>query len=68
MTEAQVRPVLPLRELVVFPGEKVPLRVGRAASIKAIETAFKSHDGKIVLVAQVDRRVDDPIPDPQHSD
>jgi ATP-dependent Lon protease len=45
-------PVMPLREVVVFPRSIVPLFVGRGASIKAIEAAQNGYDKHIFLVAQ----------------
>jgi ATP-dependent Lon protease len=60
MTNTRRSPVLPLRELVVFPHERVQLRVGRTATIAALNTAINEHDGQIALVSQVDWRVDEP--------
>jgi ATP-dependent Lon protease len=55
-------PLLPLRDVVVFPHMVIPLFVGRPKSIKALETAMES--GKsIVLVAQKSAAKDDPGPD-----
>ena len=52
-------PVLPLRDVVVFPHMVIPLFVGRARSIKALESSMES--GKsILLVAQKDAAQDDP--------
>ena len=52
-------PVLPLRDVVVFPHMVIPLFVGRSRSIKALESAMES--GKsILLVAQKDAGQDDP--------
>lgn len=45
--------VLPLRDIVVFPGMVIPLFVGREKSIKAIEHAISNND-KIFLVSQTD--------------
>ncbi len=54
-------PVLPLRDVVVFPHMVIPLFVGRARSIKALEAAMK--EGKnILLVAQKDASQDSPNP------
>jgi ATP-dependent Lon protease len=52
-------PVLPLRDLVVFPGMIVPLFVGRDKSLKALEASAKIGN-KIVLVAQKEANADDP--------
>lgn len=55
-------PVLPLRDVVVFPHMVIPLFVGRARSIAALETAMRG--GKnILLVAQKDATQDEPTPD-----
>ena len=55
-------PVLPLRDVVVFPHMVIPLFVGRARSIKALESAMGG--GKdILLVAQKDATQDSPGPD-----
>lgn len=52
-------PLLPLRELVIFPNTAVPLFIGRAKSIQAIEYAFRG-DKLIFLSAQKDPKVDVP--------
>ncbi|MCP5160698.1 MAG: endopeptidase La [Hahellaceae bacterium] len=52
-------PLLPLRDVVVFPHMVIPLFVGREKSIQALEAAMAA-DKKIVLVAQKDAGVDDP--------
>jgi ATP-dependent Lon protease len=55
----QSYPVLPLRDIVVFPGMVVPLFVGRDKSVAALEQAMNA--GKeIFLVAQLDPAEDDP--------
>jgi len=55
-------PLLPLRDVVVFPHMVIPLFVGRPKSIKALETAMEA--GKsIVLVAQKSAAKDDPAPE-----
>jgi ATP-dependent Lon protease len=54
-------PLLPLRDVVVFPNMVVPLFVGREKSIKALEHAM-SLEKKIFLSAQKDAKVDDPAP------
>jgi ATP-dependent Lon protease len=52
-------PLLPLRDIVVFPGMIVPLFVGRDKSVVALERAM-SADKEIFLVAQLDPAEDDP--------
>ncbi|MFZ5503031.1 MAG: endopeptidase La [Pseudomonadota bacterium] len=54
-----LRPLLPLRDVVVFPHMVIPLFVGRAKSIKALETAMEANKG-IVLVAQKSASKDEP--------
>jgi ATP-dependent Lon protease len=52
-------PVLPLRDIVVFPHRIVPLFVGREKSVAALEAAMGS-DKELFLVAQLDPGEDDP--------
>ena len=59
MPETNVFPVLPLRDIVVFPGMIVPLFVGREKSVSALENVMKN-ERKIMLVAQKDAGDDDP--------
>ena len=42
MTEARTLPILPLRDIVVFPHQPVPLFVGRDKSVRALEEAMKA--------------------------
>ncbi|MFM2273078.1 MAG: hypothetical protein RL702_2143 [Pseudomonadota bacterium] len=57
----QVLPLLPLRDIVVFPGMVVPLFVGRDKSVAALEAAMAGEGEKdIVLLAQLDPGCDDP--------
>ena len=51
MSQIQTKPLLPLRDIVIFPSMVVPLFVGREKSIKALQGVMKS-DKSIVLVAQ----------------
>ena len=55
-------PVLPLRDIVVFPGMIVPLFVGREKSVKALEEVMKD-DKQILLIAQKNASQDDPGPE-----
>lgn len=57
--EVQSYPLLPLRELVIFPNTAVPLYIGRAKSIQAIENAYKGNK-LIFLSAQKDPNQDQP--------
>jgi ATP-dependent Lon protease len=57
-----VYPVLPLRDIVVFPHMIVPLFVGREKSIRALEEVMKS-DKPILLATQRNASDDDPAPD-----
>ncbi|MBU2958985.1 endopeptidase La [Paracoccus sp. 1_MG-2023] len=52
-------PVLPLRDIVVFPHMIVPLFVGREKSVRALEAVMES-DSPILLAAQKDASVDEP--------
>ncbi|MBK8263368.1 MAG: endopeptidase La [Nannocystis sp.] len=59
-------PLLPLRELIVFPHEVVPLFVGREKSINALEEAMAG-DRSILLCAQKKAKINDPKPDGIHA-
>ena len=59
-------PVLPLRDIVVFPHMIVPLFVGREKSVAALEDVMKD-DKQILLVAQKNASQDDPLPKDIHS-
>jgi len=52
-------PLLPLRDVVVYPQMVIPLFVGREKSIRALETAME-HDKRVLLVAQREAAHDDP--------
>lgn len=59
-SEARIElPVLPLRDVVVYPHMVIPLFVGREKSIRCLETAMEQ-DKQIILVAQRDAELDDP--------
>ena len=53
-------PIMPLREVVMFPRSIMPLFVGREASIKAIEAAQASFSKQIFLVAQLEPELEKP--------
>ncbi|MCF6235385.1 MAG: endopeptidase La [Gammaproteobacteria bacterium] len=59
-------PILPLRDVVVYPHMVIPLFVGREKSIKALQVAMEG-DKQIMLVAQKNATVDDPNPDDIYS-
>ena len=59
MKATQIKPLLPLRDIVIFPSMVVPLFVGRDKSIKALQEVMKS-DKSIVLVTQKNSEIDDP--------
>jgi len=61
-SRGDVLPVLPLRDIVVFPHMIVPLFVGREKSVRALEAVMKD-DKQILLVAQKNAAQDDPTSD-----
>ncbi|MBN8552715.1 MAG: endopeptidase La [Caulobacterales bacterium] len=66
MSDSQVLPVLPLRDIVVFPHMVVPLFVGRDKSVRALEAVMKG--GKQILLAtQKNSTDDDPRPEAIYS-
>ncbi len=60
--EKQIIPLIPLRDIIIFPYMVVPLFVGREKSIKAIEFAM-SNDKAILLAAQKKAKTEDPGPE-----
>ncbi|HET9485339.1 MAG TPA: LON peptidase substrate-binding domain-containing protein, partial [Xanthomonadales bacterium] len=58
-TDSPMLPVLPLRDVVVYPNMVIPLFVGREKSIRALDAAMEG-DKQILLVAQRSPDVDDP--------
>ncbi|MFC4351259.1 endopeptidase La [Fodinicurvata halophila] len=61
LSKGNVFPVLPLRDIVVFPHMIVPLFVGRDKSVRALEDVTKD-DKQILLVTQKNASQDDPTP------
>src|SRR5213080_1949219 len=61
MSERLTLPVLPLREVVLFPGVSMPVGAGRPPTLRAIEAALKSESRLILAVAQREN-VDDVTP------
>ena len=60
-TPAEMLPVLPLRDVVVYPGMVIPLFVGRRKSIRAVEAAMAANK-QILLLAQKEAETDEPDP------
>lgn len=56
-------PLLPLRDVVIFPHMVIPLFVGRPRSITALEEAVENSNKRIVLVAQKAANKDEPAPE-----
>jgi ATP-dependent Lon protease len=56
----QTLPLLPLKDVVVFPNMIIPLFVGRSMSVEAVKAAKEQYEKKVFLVAQKDSKVDDP--------
>ena len=59
MKASFIKPLLPLRDIVIFPSMVVPLFVGREKSIKALQDVMKG-DKSIILITQKNSEVDDP--------
>jgi ATP-dependent Lon protease len=59
MNVSYTKPLLPLRDIVIFPSMVVPLFVGREKSIKALQEVMKT-DKSIVLVTQKNSEIDEP--------
>src|SRR5678816_3301979 len=62
MSEIKILPILPLRDIVVFPHQPVPLFVGREKSVRALEEAMRNEGKQILLATQKDKDDDDPQP------
>ena len=59
MSNSKLKPLLPLRDIVIFQSMVVPLFVVREKSIKALQEVMKT-DKSIILVTQKNSEVDDP--------
>tara|TARA_B100000700_G_scaffold223856_1_gene246780 strand:- start:455 stop:2851 length:2397 start_codon:yes stop_codon:yes gene_type:complete len=66
MNKSDHLPLLPLRDIVVFPAMIAPLFVGRDKSIKALNEVMKTNK-KIILVTQKNAEIDDPSPEDLYS-
>ena len=64
--EEKIYPLLPLRDIVIFPHMIVPLFVGREKSVKALDKAMND-DRQIVLLTQKDPALDNPNAEEMHS-
>src|SRR5467141_2897261 len=60
--KTEVLPLVPLRDVVVFPYTMIPFVVGRKSSLVAVEKALLG-DKRIFLATQRDAKIDDPKPD-----
>src|SRR6202171_3240431 len=55
-------PIVPIRDVVIFPFTKVAFKIGRPGSVRALEQALAS-DRTIFLATQHDATVDEPVPE-----
>ncbi|MBK1697661.1 endopeptidase La [Rhodovibrio salinarum] len=65
-TSFRAYPVLPLRDIVIFPHMIVPLFVGRSSSVAALQEAMRK-DRRVLLLTQRDSACDEPTPDDIHT-
>ena len=63
----QTLPVLPLRNLVLFPGVVLPVDVGRAGSLKLVDDVVRRQPSRVMIATQKDPQVEDPTPEDLHS-
>ena len=63
----QTLPVLPLRNLVLFPGVVLPVDVGRAGSLKLVEDVVKHQPARVMIATQKDPQIEEPSPDDLHT-
>jgi len=63
----EVLPLVPLRDMVVFPHMMAPFVVGRDSSIRALEAALSTPSKRLFLSAQKDPQLDEPQPGDIHS-
>ena len=59
----EILPLVPLRDMVVFPHMMAPFVVGRESSIRALEAALATPVKRIFLAAQNDPKLDEPKPE-----
>ncbi len=60
-TQRETLPLVPLRDMVVFPHMMAPFIVGRESSVRSLEATLNTSQKRIFLVAQKDPRVDEPL-------
>jgi len=65
-TAREILPLVPLRDMVVFPHMMAPFIVGRESSVHALEQTLSTPEKRIFLVAQKDPKIDDPGRDDIH--
>src|ERR1700760_1744919 len=63
----QTLPVLPLRNLVLFPGVVLPVDVGRAGSLKLVEDGVRKQPARVMIAPQRDPQIEEPAPDDLHT-
>ncbi|HEY7958353.1 MAG TPA: endopeptidase La [Polyangia bacterium] len=66
-TAVQTLPVLPLRNLVLFPGVVLPVDVGRAGSLKLVDDAVKRQPSRVMIATQKDPQIEEPAPEDLHT-
>src|SRR5215475_10152565 len=59
---AETLPLVPLRDMVVFPHQMAPFVVGRESSIRALEAALATPSKRLFLAAQKNPQLDEPAP------
>ena len=62
VSSSNILPVMPLRDVVLYPHMVSPLFVGREKSIQALDAAMKNDPRRILVVAQKQPDIDDPQP------
>ncbi|MGZ3429932.1 MAG: LON peptidase substrate-binding domain-containing protein, partial [Polyangia bacterium] len=63
----QTLPVLPLRNLVLFPGVVLPVDVGRPGSLKLVDDVVKRQPSRVMIATQKDPQIEDPSPEDLHT-
>ncbi|HZS37965.1 MAG TPA: endopeptidase La, partial [Polyangia bacterium] len=61
--ELQTLPVLPLRNLVLFPGVVLPVDVGRPGSLKLVDDVVRRQPARVMIATQKDPQNEEPSPD-----